>query len=199
MQIYDLYLIATVMLICMSGSSPGLYLLFIPWYNLAAAFFSSFEPLSLSLLWRVSSLLGESRRKRKPKKRRKRKEIVVLHLITHHKIYKSQTHVTQICLDASLDLRLKPCKLFHGICLHSAVACNACFTCPSMANSHGHLTIDFQAINGHWPSRSFPVSTSVHWCNWPAPHVWTPGNITDWPECHHLCQPYSPNNTQISR
>ena len=89
-------------------------------------------------------------------------------------------------------------NLSHGFCLHSAF-CYPCFTWPSMANSRGHLTIDFQAVNGHWPSRSFPVSTSVHWCNWPAPHVWTPGHITDWPECHHLCQPYSPNNTQISR
>ena len=181
------------MLICMSGSSPGLYLLFIPWYNLTAAFFSSFEPLSLSLLWGVLSLLGESRRKRKQAKRRERKEIVVLHLITHHRIYKSQIHVTQICLNASLDLGLKPCKYrFHclmaSVCIpHSAVTCYACFTWPSMANSPGHLTIDFRAVNGHLPSRSFPVSTSVHWCNWSAPYVRTPGHITDWPECHHLC------------
>ena len=83
----DVYLVVTVILICMSGSAPGLYLLFIPWYKLVPVFFLSFEPFCpfLSL---YSDVLSLQKSKRRKKKRREKIEIVVFHLITHHKFTK---------------------------------------------------------------------------------------------------------------
>ena len=75
----------TVMLICMSGSSPGLYFLFIPWYNLAGLEVIRF--LS-SMLWNVLSSLARGKNGARIKRRvRVVITIVVLHLITHHQLF----------------------------------------------------------------------------------------------------------------